>query len=416
MKRKIYTFIKSIGSATNYGIGKYIKQIIHLAKDTNMTLTVVELYSQNTREITVTQEDYGEKIAVPYVSGGSLFPVEKSDSRYTRSVVYLLREYIPDDENNLFHLNYMEGEYLAIWLRKLFKARIVLTVHYTNWNFSLLGDMVRLRKILKPQNNDTIDLEAEIIRKSVEQDRRIIEQCDRTVCIAKHSYNMTRELYCADKNKLALICNGLKDGYRKLYPGRIEHLKKQYHFNPDEKIILYAGRLDEVKGVSFLIRAFQALLMTRGDIRLVIAGNGNFDQLLSDAKKSCAKITFTGYLQKRELYEFYRMADMGVVCSIHEEFGLVAVEMMMHALPLIVTDTGGLSEIVENNVTGLKVPVKTVRGKRQPDTGILCSRMKWMLEHPDEAKKLGKQARKRFLKQYELSVWKDKMLHLYSEI
>jgi hypothetical protein len=55
-----------------------------------MILTVVELYSQNTREITVTQEDYGEKIAVPYVSGGSLFPVEKSDSRYTRSVVYLL--------------------------------------------------------------------------------------------------------------------------------------------------------------------------------------------------------------------------------------------------------------------------------------------------------------------------------------
>jgi glycosyltransferase involved in cell wall biosynthesis len=128
------------------------------------------------------------------------------------------------------------------------------------------------------------------------------------------------------------------------------------------------------------------------------------------------KVDFTGHLSKRELYDLYRIADMGVVCSIHEEFGYVAVEMMMHKLPVIVTDTGGLSEIVEDRITGLKVPVKIVKGQRQPDTGMLCNRMGWILEHPDEARQLGRNARKNFLKKYELSVWKEKMCTLFNEI
>jgi glycosyltransferase len=415
MKRKVYLFNQT-STAANYGIGRYVEQIARLVKGTDTVLTVVELYSQNAKEVTVTKEGHVNRIIIPVVTERVLLPAEKADSRYMRNVAYLLREHITDEENSLFHLNYMESKYLSFWLKKLFKVRILLTVHYTNWNLALLGDTARLKKILNAKNRDKPEPDAEAIVRSVERDGEIIEKCDRIICIAKHSYDTVRKIYHADKTKLVLMHNGLKDGFRKLYPVQIRHLKEQYHIDPDEKIILFAGRLVEIKGVSFLIGTFRTLLTEHGNIRLVIAGNGNFEQLLPDEKKSCAKITFTGYLQKRELYDFYRMADMGVVCSIHEEFGLVAVEMMMHALPLIVTDTGGLSEIVENNVTGLKVPVKTVRGKRQPDTGILCSRMKWMLEYPDEAKELGKQARKRFLKQYELSVWKDKMLHLYSEI
>jgi glycosyltransferase len=414
VKRKIYLFNQT-STAANYGIGRYVEQIIRFVKGTDIVLTVVELYSQNAKEVTVTKEGHINRIIIPAATGRALLPAEKADSRYMRNVAYLLKEHVTDDENSLFHLNYMESEHLSFWLKKLFKVKIILTVHYTNWSFALLGDTVRLKKILKSQNREEPEPDTEAIVKSVERDREIIEQCDRIICIAGHSYDTVKKIYHADKTKLVLMHNGLRDGFRKLHPVQIRRLKEQYHIDPDEKIILFAGRLVELKGVSFLIEAFRTLLTEHEDIRLVIAGNGNFEQLLFHAKKSCVKITFTGYLQKRELYDFYRMADMGVVCSIHEEFGLVAIEMMMHALPLIVTDTGGLSEIVEDNVAGLKVPVRAVRGKRQPDIDILCSRMKWILEHPDEAGELGKQARKRFLKLYELSVWKRNMLEIYNE-
>jgi glycosyltransferase involved in cell wall biosynthesis len=128
------------------------------------------------------------------------------------------------------------------------------------------------------------------------------------------------------------------------------------------------------------------------------------------------KVTFTGYLQQQTLYDWYRIADMGVHPSFHEEFGYVPVEMMMHALPVIVTDTGSLSEIVDDGVDGLKIPFRRIKQKRMPDTEALCDRMKWILEHPDKAKRLGRNARKKFLKTYKLSNWGEKMLTLYREL
>ena len=59
------------------------------------------------------------------------------------------------------------------------------------------------------------------------------------------------------------------------------------------------------------------------------------NQWLKEATDCWTKIAFTGRLDKKQLYEFYSMADMGVVCSLHEEFGFVAIAMMMHALPVI---------------------------------------------------------------------------------
>lgn len=107
---------------------------------------------------------------------------------------------------------------------------------------------------------------------------------------------------------------------------------------------------------------------------------------------------------------------MGVVCSLHEEFGLVALEMMMHALPVIVTKNGGLDEIVEENVSGLKAPVRTRKGQRQVDVKCLSEKMMLLLENPVLAEELGTNGRKRFLEKYELSLFKNKMLNLYNTI
>jgi glycosyltransferase len=374
------------------------------------------LYSQHVKEVTATKESYGNRIAIPSAPMRPLLQAEKAGNRYARNVAYLLKEYIPDDEDNLFHLNYMGNESLVIELKKQFNAKIMLTVHYANWSFVLLGDRARLIKILESLKGTTPEPDAESIRKIVEKDRKMIESCDKIICIAQHSYNDARDIYHADENSLALVYNGLEDGYRKLPPGRILHLRERYYIHPDEKIILFAGRLVEGKGIQFLITAFRNLLQSHKNIRLFIAGDGDYTHLFPAAKGIWTRITFTGRLHKKELYNLYRIADMGVVCSIHEEFGLVAVEMMMHKLPIIVTDTGGLSEIVEDGLTGLKVPIQTVKKKRQPDTAVLFGRMKWMLEHPEEAKRMGINARKKYLKTYELSVWREKMLKIYDEL
>jgi hypothetical protein len=117
MKRKVYLFNNKASIAANYGIGKYIEQVVILVRNTNISLTVIELYSQQTKEVIITRENFGDRITVPSNSMGTYILTETSGHRYTRNVVYLLKEYIPDDEEILFHLNYMGNEYLAIELK-----------------------------------------------------------------------------------------------------------------------------------------------------------------------------------------------------------------------------------------------------------------------------------------------------------
>ncbi|MDR0602926.1 MAG: glycosyltransferase [Bacteroidales bacterium] len=182
------------------------------------------------------------------------------------------------------------------------------------------------------------------------------------------------------------------------------------------KVIVFAGRLDEVKGLGGLINAFKRILATHADARLFILGDGDFNVRLKEASGIWAKITFTGRVDKKTLYEFYGLADMGVVCSLHEEFGFVAIEMMMHELPLIVTETGGLDEIAEDGISGLKVPILTVNDKRQVDVKCLTEKMAFLLDNPVYAKELGENGRKRFLGKYDLPLFKEKMMNLYNSV
>jgi len=193
-------------------------------------------------------------------------------------------------------------------------------------------------------------------------------------------------------------------------------LRSKYCFDNKAQIILFAGRLDEIKGIAFLIRAFRKVLQTNSDSFLLIVGEGNFNAWMKEAADCWSRILFTGRLDKEKLYKLYSIADIGVVPSLYEEFGLVAIEMMMHALPVIVTQTGGLDEIVEDGISGLKVPIRTIKGERQVDVKRLAEKIRFLLNNPVNAQKLGENGRKRFLDKFELSVFKEKMLNLYQNI
>jgi len=121
-------------------------------------------------------------------------------------------------------------------------------------------------------------------------------------------------------------------------------------------------------------------------------------------------------VDKKKLYELYRIADIGVVSSLHEEFGNVVIEMMMHGLPVIVGNTGGPSEIIEEGLSGLKVPIVIRKGQRCLDVQLLASRICLLLNDRDFAVKLGEGARKQFLEKYELSVFGKKMTSLYKSL
>ncbi len=116
-----------------------------------------------------------------------------------------------------------------------------------------------------------------------------------------------------DDAKSLVLYNALSDIYHKTSIYEKEQLRKKYKIGIDENLILFVGRLDEVKGIGYLIKAFKYVLARYPNSRLVLVGDGNFNQWLSCSANDWSKITFTGRLEKtgtRFLYDgrcWYRL-------------------------------------------------------------------------------------------------------------
>lgn len=132
--------------------------------------------------------------------------------------------------------------------------------------------------------------------------------------------------------------------------------RRQYAMD-NEKIILYVGRLVYEKGIQNLISAMPKILNGYHDSKLIIAGKGGMlDELKAQANSMGLgdKVYFTGYLNAKQVQEMYKCADVAVFPSTYEPFGIVALEAMLAGVPTVVSDVGGLNEIIEHGVNGMK--------------------------------------------------------------
>ena len=93
------------------------------------------------------------------------------------------------------------------------------------------------------------------------------------------------------------------------------------------------------------MQAFKQVAVNNADLKLIIAGDGAYSSLYTHIKPMWSRILLTGYVDKETLFELYSLSDLGIVPSLHEEFGYVAVEMASVGLPVVVNPKGGLKEI-----------------------------------------------------------------------
>ena len=167
--------------------------------------------------------------------------------------------------------------------------------------------------------------------------------------------NEVQRLFGLPFEKINVIPNGINQN---IYNG----IERNYEFRrkyarDNEKIIMCAGRLVYEKGFQYLIDAAPKILNRYHDAKFIIAGKGG---MLNELKEKANylgisdKVYFTGQLTPKELYTMYRCADIAVFPSTYEPFGLVAIEGMYAGTPIVVSDIGGLNEIVEHGVTGMK--------------------------------------------------------------
>ena len=155
--------------------------------------------------------------------------------------------------------------------------------------------------------------------------------------------------------KINVVANGVN-------LNKFSGMERDYNFRrryamDNEKIILFMGRLVYEKGIQHLIAAMPKVLAGYHDAKLVIAGRGGMlDELRAeaDALGLGDKVYFAGYMNGKDVEKMYKAADISVFPSTYEPFGIVALEAMLSENPVVVSDIGGLNEIVQHKENGMK--------------------------------------------------------------
>ena len=164
-----------------------------------------------------------------------------------------------------------------------------------------------------------------------------------------------QRLFGLPYEKINVVPNGVN---LNLFNGieRDYNFRRKYAMD-NEKIILFMGRLVYEKGIQHLIAAMPKILNGYRDSKLVVCGKGAMiDELKAQANAMGIgnKVYFAGYMNGKDVQKMYKAADIAVFPSTYEPFGIVALEAMLSENPVVVSDIGGLNEIVEHRENGMK--------------------------------------------------------------
>jgi glycosyltransferase involved in cell wall biosynthesis len=158
---------------------------------------------------------------------------------------------------------------------------------------------------------------------------------------------------------------------------------------PEEKIIFFVGRMVREKGVQVLIEALPKVRWGYHDAKVLVCGGGHRDHLVNLAAYLGMErhVYFAGFVPDADLMKIYQIIDIACFPSLYEPFGIVALEGMAAHVPVVVSDAGGLPEVVENGITG----ITTYAG----NPNSLADGLLKILHEPDTARRLADEAYKR---------------------
>jgi len=179
----------------------------------------------------------------------------------------------------------------------------------------------------------------------------------KVICCSDYMISHVRWAFGLPPDKLVKVPNGVNfEAYATENKEDLGQFRNRFALS-QEKIVLFVGRLVHEKGAHVLVNAVPKVL-EKLDAKFVIVGNGYMRDQLSDLVRGMGlahKVMFTGFVDDDTLRKLQKCADVSVVPSLFEPFGIVALEAMAAGSPVVVSDTGGLSEIVNHEVDGVKV-------------------------------------------------------------
>ncbi len=188
-------------------------------------------------------------------------------------------------------------------------------------------------------------------------ERWITNRSDRVIACSYYMREQIADIFGVEEERVTVIPNGIDaDDLQPHDEPELRRLRAEFA-GPDQKLVLLIGRLVYEKGFQLALEAMPSLIEAVPGTRFLVAGSGTHEPELRKQATDLGLMehgTFLGWIGDDVLHSLYRLADVCVVPSLYEPFGLVALEAMASDCPCIVADTGGLREIVSHGEVGLR--------------------------------------------------------------
>lgn len=173
-------------------------------------------------------------------------------------------------------------------------------------------------------------------------ERRGMHGAVRVISVSMLTKNLCVNRYGVSPDKIDVVYNGVDLDPRNVGIAGIEK---------SDRIVLYFGRITMQKGPEYFIHAAKRVLEVMDDVKFVVAGSGDQAQRMIEMAAMLgigSKVLFTGFLRGKDIPRVFSMADLYVMPSVSEPFGIAPLEAMSHRVPVLISRTSGVSEILVN--------------------------------------------------------------------
>ena len=224
----------------------------------------------------------------------------------------------------------------AIGLKHMFRIPLVATIHST-------------------ESGRRSGIHSDYQKMLHETEVWLTHEAWKNICCSDYMANHVSKVLGIPNDKIVKIPNGVN--FRKFMLPLDKQAFRRKYATPNEKLVLFVGRMVYEKGVAVLVDAVRKVLKYT-DAKFIFVGEGYLREPLMKKVQQMGltdKLYFTGFLADSEVKKLYRAADVCVVPSLYEPFGIVCLEAMAAETPVVVSNVGGLAEIIHHEQNGVTV-------------------------------------------------------------
>lgn len=338
-----------------FGQGTFIQSLLPYFKSRpDITVTLIKTDADDIAAISHDKEGDMEIIAIPRIQKTAVLTGENNPMQkaYARRIIGIIYPYLKDKTDLLFWVNSIDYLNLSYELKNVFDQCKLMYVHHSfSWKYFVnVPDRVFVNEWEK--GNDLFHPKAFEMTK---YQKAMATVSDIVITVTDHANGFFVNVLGIPAYKVVTIYNGSPVPINKQESK--QGLRKKYGFANTEKVILFSGRITKHKGFPDLLKAFKLVADKNKKAKLVVIGSGEILNYASLVEPHWSRIVYTGKLDRLQVSDFYRLADIGVIPSLHEQCSFTAIEMRLHKLPVIVSGVDGLDELFTHERDSLKLPM-----------------------------------------------------------